>query len=147
MRITTKSRYALRMIVDLATRDPASYIALRDIAKNQDISKKYLEQIVPLLTQAGILKTTRGFQGGYQLAKTPEEITVADILLAAEGSFAPVACLNDSGESCQRSATCPTQYVWNGLEKVIENYLCSITVRDIVEREKSIPNAKCPEGF
>ncbi len=135
------------MIVDLANRERESYTALRDIAKNQDISKKYFDQIVPLLSKAAILSTTRGYQGGYQFAKSPTEITVADILLAAEGTFAPVACLNDAGESCERSATCPTQYVWNGLEKVISDYLGSITVQDIVEREKALPGVKCPVDF
>ena len=93
MKISTKGRYALRMLLDLAVNGNGGYTALRDIAERQNISKKYLEQIVPVLHKAEILVTTRGFQGGYKLAKEPENITVAEVLRLTEGNLAPVVCL------------------------------------------------------
>ncbi len=138
MKITTKTRYALRLVVDLAEREAEGYVALNDVAKRQDISKKYLEQIVPVLLQAGILKTSRGYHGGYRLAKDPAAITVADLMTIAEGPLAPVICLiNTEKGVCSRSGTCPTQFVWRGLEKAIEDYLTSITIKDILDRQSS----------
>ena len=95
LKISTKGRYALRLMLDLAQNRNEGFVALKDIADRQDISKKYLEQIVPILNRAGLLKTTRGYQGGYMLAKSPSSYTVGDILRITEGSLAPVACLED----------------------------------------------------
>ena len=93
MKISTKGRYALRLLLDLAQHRNCGFVALKDIAKRQDISKKYLEQIVPMLNRAGFLLTGRGYQGGYELAKEPSSITVGDILRVTEGSLAPISCL------------------------------------------------------
>lgn len=94
MKISTKGRYALRMMLDLATHQGDGYVALKDIAQRQEISKKYLEQIVPMLGKSNILRTTRGYQGGYRLARAPQDYTVGEILRLTEGGLAPVACLD-----------------------------------------------------
>ncbi len=137
MKISTKGRYALRMLVDLAEHQNSGYVALKDIAKRQRISKKYLEQIVPLLNKSDFLLTNRGYQGGYMLAKQPEKYTVGDILRVTEGSIAPVACLDPPENTCERRADCETLYVWQGLNDVITEYLDSITLRDIVEKNNA----------
>lgn len=120
------------MMIDLAQNQSDSYIALKDIAKRQGISKKYLEQIVPVLNKTGVLQANRGFQGGYRLAKSPEKYTVGDILRLTEGDLAPVACASQES-ICQRSPFCPTLPVWKGLFDVVNNYLDSITLRDIID--------------
>ena len=134
MRISTKGRYALRLMVDLAEHKDSGFIALKDVAKRQNISKKYLEQIVPVLNGAGLLTTNRGNRGGYKLAKEPKEYTVGDILRITEGSIAPVSCLESDVNSCERKNFCQTLYVWEGLYKVVNEYLDSITVQDIVDK-------------
>lgn len=133
MKISTKGRYALRMLLELAEHPNEEFIALKDIAERQQISKKYLEQIVPLLNKEGFLKTNRGYKGGYQLAKRPDQYTVGDVLRITEGSIAPVACLDENKEGCERSGFCSTLYVWDGLSKVVSNYLDGITLQDIIE--------------
>ncbi len=133
MKISTKGRYALRMLLDLALYRDKGYISLKDIAERQDISKKYLEQIVPLLNRSDILKTNRGYQGGYMLAKAPSEYTVGDILRLTEGSLAPVACLDSEHNDCPRSAECMTLYVWEGLYSLEMKYFDGITLQDIIE--------------
>ena len=112
MKISTKGRYALRMMLDLAEHRNGEFIALKDIAQRQDISKKYLEQIVPLLNRSNILQANRGFQGGYRLAKSPDQYTVGDILRITEGSLAPVACLDQHPNPCARCTQCATLPVW-----------------------------------
>ena len=134
MKISTKGRYALRLMVDLAEHKDSGFIALKDVAKRQNISKKYLEQIVPVLNGAGLLTTNRGNRGGYKLAKEPKEYTVGDILRITEGSIAPVSCLESDVNSCERKNFCQTLYVWEGLYKVVNEYLDSITVQDIVDK-------------
>ena len=104
MKISTKGRYALRMLLDLAEHREEGYIALKDIAKRQDISKKYLEQIVPILNRSDLLRANRGNQGGYMLVKDPSQYTVGEILRLTEGDFAPVACVGKNPEECNRSA-------------------------------------------
>ena len=131
MKISTKGRYALRLMVDLAEHKDSGFIALKDVAKRQNISKKYLEQIVPVLNGAGLLTTNRGNRGGYKLAK---EYTVGDILRITEGSIAPVSCLESDVNSCERKNFCQTLYVWEGLYKVVNEYLDGITVQDIVDK-------------
>lgn len=133
MRISTKGRYALRMLLDLAEHRSEGYIALKDIAARQGISKKYLEQIIPVLNKSDLLKTNRGYQGGYMLAKDPAQYTVGDILRMTEGSLAPVACTEQSPIDCARSADCPTLPVWQGLYRVINEYLDGITLQDILD--------------
>ena len=134
MKISTKGRYALRLMVDLAEHKDSGFIALKDVAKRQNISKKYLEQIVPVLNGAGLLTTNRGNRGGYKLAKEPKEYTVGDILRITEGSIAPVSCLDSEINLCERKNFCQTLYVWEGLYKVVNEYLDSITVQDIVDK-------------
>ena len=136
MKVSTKGRYALRMMVDLAEHQNDGFVALKDIAKRQDISKKYLEQIVPLLNKSGFLLANRGFQGGYRLARQPVEYTVGDILRITEGSLAPVVCLDQTPNPCQRAADCATLPVWEGLNKVINEYLDGITLQDLLEQQR-----------
>ena len=136
MKISTKGRYVLRMLLDLAEHRGEGYIALKDIAKRQGISKKYLEQIIPLLNNTDILVASRGYQGGYMLAKSPDMYTVGDILRITEGSIAPVSCLEVGSTVCDRDDQCMTLYVWEGLEKVIAEYLDSITLQDILDRHR-----------
>ncbi|MGN1169576.1 MAG: RrF2 family transcriptional regulator [Acutalibacteraceae bacterium] len=136
MKISTKGRYALRMMLDLAEHQNDGYVALKDIAQRQNVSKKYLEQIVPILNKSDILRTNRGFQGGYRLAKSPDKYTVGEILRVTEGSLSPVACLDHEPIECERSAECPTLPVWQGLYKVINEYLDSVTLQDILNQQK-----------
>lgn len=136
MKISTKGRYALRMLIDLAEHQGDGFIALRDIASRQNISKKYLEQIVPVFNKSNILKTNRGFQGGYRLARTPDKYTVGEILRLTEGSLAPVACLDGDPNECERSKYCATLPVWQGLYRVINEYLDGITLQDILEQQR-----------
>ena len=132
MRISTKGRYALRLMLDLAEHQGDGCISLRDVAQRQDISKKYLEQIVPTLSRAGFLLTNRGYQGGYRLSKAPEEYTVGEVLRITEGDLAPVACLQTGVVDCPRAEQCLTISVWEGLYKVVNRYLDSITLQDIL---------------
>lgn len=136
MKISTKGRYALRMLLDLALHSSDGYIALKDIADRQNISKKYLEQIVPLLNKSGMLKTNRGYQGGYMLLKKPSEYTVGEILRITEGSLAPVSCLEHEVNDCPRAETCMTLPVWEGLYKTVTEYLDGITLQDIIDNYK-----------
>lgn len=136
MKISTKGRYALRMMIDLAEHNGDGYTSLKDIAERQGISKKYLEQIVTLLNKSNFLQVNRGFQGGYRLAYPPEKYTVGDILRITEGSLAPVACLDTDPAECPRSSSCVTLPLWRGLERVINEYLDSITLRDILDSER-----------
>lgn len=133
MKISTKGRYALRMLVELAMRRDDGYIALKDIAEEQNISKKYLEQIAPMLNRAGLLKTNRGYQGGYMLAKDPASCTVGEILRITEGSLAPIPCLEHDVNDCQRADRCSTLFVWEGLYKTINEYVNGITLQDILD--------------
>ena len=132
--ISTRGRYALRMMLDLAQNQGDGYVALRDIAARQEISKKYLEQIIPLLNRMGLLQTTRGVQGGYRLTRRPEEYTVLDILEVTETGLSAVACLEKDAAKCPRSADCMTLPVWQGLDKIIRDYLGGITLQDVLDR-------------
>lgn len=141
MKISTKGRYVLRMLIDLAEHQNGGYVSLKDIAERQGISKKYLEQIVPALTKSDVLKANRGFQGGYRLVNTPEKYTVGQILRLTEGSIAPVACLEHEENDCERKATCAMLPVWQNLYRVISEYLDSVTLQDILdEQQKGSPN-------
>ena len=135
MKISTKGRYALRMLIDLAENSDKGFIALKDVAERQGISKKYLEQIVPLLTRAGFLVTNRGYQGGYKLSRTADKYTVGEILRLTEGNLAPVSCLEQETNFCERSESCITLPVWQGLHKVINEYLDGITIQDVLNKK------------
>ena len=136
MKISTKGRYALRMLIDLAEHRNAGFISLKDIAERQDISKKYLEQIIPIFNKTDMLKTTRGAQGGYMLARSPEKYTVGEILRLTEGSLAPVECADQDPIACGRSSDCATLPIWQGLSKLINDYLDSITLQDILDQQR-----------
>lgn len=138
MKISTKGRYALRMMIDLAQNQGDGYVSLKDIANRQEISKKYLEQIVAILNKPDILRTNRGYQGGYRLAKNANEYTVGDILRLTEGGIAPVSCLENSPITCDRAEDCVTLPVWKGLYKVISEFVDSITLQDIVDKNADI---------
>lgn len=133
MMISTKGRYALHIMTDLAEHTGDGYISLADIAKRQEISLKYLEAIMSLLNKAGLVESLRGKSGGYKLSKTAEEYTIREILEATEGGIVPVncTCLTD-GEDCKRAGLCPTQPVWEKLDKIISDYLESVTLRDLL---------------
>ena len=131
MKISTKGRYALRFLADLAVNQKDGYVSLSDVAVRQGISKKYLEQIVSLLHGTDFLDSSRGTRGGYRLAKPPEKYTVKQILLATEGSLAPVSCLDCDGSVCDRAQMCPTLPVWRGLETAVSDYLDNVTLQDI----------------
>ncbi len=135
MKVSTKGRYALRMMIDLAEHQGEGFVALKDIAARQDISKKYLEQIIPILNRSDFLQANRGSQGGYRLAKAPKDYTVKDVLELTEGSLAPVACLDMMPAGCERSEDCVTLPLWKGLAEVIENYLDSVTLQDLLEKQ------------
>ncbi len=142
MKISTKGRYALRMLLDLSIHQKEGCVSLKDIAERQGVSKKYLEQIVPMMNKANILVTSRGFQGGYRLAKSPAEYTVGEVLRATEGDLAPVSCLVHDASECQRSMECSTLPVWQGLSAVINHYLDSITLQDILDGNVPLPDLK-----
>ena len=133
MKISTKGRYALRMMVDIAKHQKDGYVTLKDVALRQDISKKYLEQIALHLSQAGMLRAVRGYQGGYMLARPAEDYTADAILQAVEGTLAPVACLDDEPNQCERCRECETLPLWQGLEQTMRKYLNSVTLADVVE--------------
>lgn len=132
MVISTKGRYALRLMLDIAMQGGDSPVPLHDIAERQGISFKYLEQIVPPLTKAGYLKSVRGANGGYLLTKSPSEITTGDILRAGEGNLAPVACLANEDIDCPRADLCITLPFWRGLDDAIAAYIDSVTLEDLV---------------
>lgn len=138
MKISTKGRYALRLMIDLAQHDAAGYIPLRDISKRQEISAKYLEQIVVQLSRAGFVISTRGAQGGYQLARHPSEYTVGEILRITEGSLAPVACLEHDPVECARAEDCMTLDFWRGLYDAVNRYVDSVTLEDLVSSGKTL---------
>ena len=138
MKISTKGRYALRMLLDLAEHQNDGFIALKDIAERQGISKKYLEQIIPVLNRSDVLNANRGYQGGYKLAKSPDKYTVGAILRLTEGSIAPVACLDHEPVDCPRREDCITLPLWKGLNTVITDYLDSVTLQDLLDNQKDM---------
>ena len=124
LKISTKGRYALRLMIDLA---------IKDIAKRQEISEKYLEQIISILNRAGYIKSVRGPQGGHRLARHPREYTAGMILRLTEGSLSPVACLDDDINQCSRQAQCATLELWKMLDKAIINVVDNVTLEDLVQ--------------
>lgn len=134
MKITTKGRYALRMLVDITLHQSEGYVSLKDISDRQDISKKYLEQIVPLLNKSHIIKTSRGNRGGYKINGDPKKLTIGEVLRATEGSLAPVACLDYQPNECERVSECATLPIWEGLYKLITDYLDGISIKDVADK-------------
>lgn len=134
MLISTRGRYALRIMVDLARHQGEGHLALNEVARRQEISEKYLESIIRLLVKAGMLESLRGKGGGYRLSRLPGEYTVGELLRLTEESLAPVACLEPGSEVCPRRDHCATLPVWQGLEKVIGEYLDGITLEQLANQ-------------
>lgn len=137
MLISTKGRYALRVLIDLAEHQSEDYIPLKLIAERQGISEKYLESIIKLLVRAKFLNGLRGKGGGYRLTKAPEQYTVGSILRLTEDSMAPVSCLEPGADACPRAAECRTLSLWQGLDKVINDYLNNITLADLMRSDSA----------
>lgn len=138
MKISTKGRYALRVMTELAKADPQQLVSIKSIARSQNISEKYLEQIIAALNKAKLVKSTRGAQGGYKLAKAPKDYTVGMIIRTIEGSLAPISCLEDEVNECPRARECSTLFVWQRVYEAINTVLDSITLQDILEHTADI---------
>lgn len=132
MMISTRGRYALRVIIDMAENGEDGYIPMKEIAARQGISLKYLEKILPGLVEAGFLEGVHGKGGGYKLMKDPKECRVSDILRVTDGDLAPVACLEEGADKCERSGQCRTLPLWDGLNEVITEYLDGVTIADLM---------------
>lgn len=139
MKISTKGRYALRIMLELATRESGEYISLKDVSASQAVSDKYSEQIINQLNKAGFVKSTRGSRGGYMLADDPKNYTVGMILRLMEGSLAPVPCIESKTNTCERAERCVTVEVWQKLNDAINDVVDNITLEDLVKRH----NEKC----
>lgn len=139
MKISTKGRYALRVMIDLALHDTGEYVALKDISARQGITVKYLEQIVTALNKAGYLRSMRGVGGGHRLAKPAREYRVGDILRTMEGNLTPVECIGVDGGAieCPRADSCPTISFWVGLDKVVNEYVDRFTLQDLADESKA----------
>ena len=134
MMISTKGRYALRVMIDLAQNGDENFVSLKDVAERQNISMKYLEMIVSMLNKGNMVRSQRGKTGGYKLAKTPSEYTVGEILKLTEGTFAPVMCLEEGAEACERAKDCVTLPLWKELNHIIDKYLDSVTLDDVINK-------------
>ena len=137
MLISTKGRYALRVMIDLAEHRTEGYIPLKEVARRQEISEKYLESIIKLLVRARLLEGLRGKGGGYTLTRPAEEYTVEEILRLTEDSLAPVACLEPGAAPCEKRSECRTLSMWQGLDRVIRDYLGGITIADLARMENA----------
>ncbi len=142
MMVSTKGRYALTVMTDIARNSDSGYVSLADIADRQKLSMKYLESIISILNKGGMLESLRGKNGGYRLARAPEEYKISEILVLTEGTLAPVNCIMQDGVQCDKAATCSTLPLWAGLDKVIDDYLSGITLEDIISgnRRKMLGN-------
>ncbi len=144
MKISTRGRYAVRILLDIALHQGDGYTAMHDIARRQQISKKYGDQIALQLTQAGMLIAARGRQGGYRLVPGAEETSMLRIIESVEGSVAPIQCLETKPNRCGRREFCPTLPVWEGLDRVVRAYLQSVTLTHLLENAP--PQPEFPEG-
>ena len=143
MKISTKGRYALRLMLDVALNSNGSAVPLRDVAQRQEISDKYLEQIVTQLSRAGLVRSVRGAGGGYLLTRDPAEYTVGEILRTLEGNLAPVSCVDqDDVCRCGRADQCVTMDVWRDIQAAVSSVVDNITLADLVERQ----HKKCSQG-
>lgn len=136
MKISTKGRYAVRVMLDLALHNTGECIKVKEIASRQGISEKYLEQIISVLNKAGYVKSVRGAQGGYRIARDPQEYTVGMILRLTEGSLAPVACLEEGADECELCDTCETLGVWKELYEAINQVVDGVTIAELAERRR-----------
>lgn len=137
MIVSTKGRYALRVMIDLAEHQSEKYVPLKEIAARQEISEKYLENILKVLVQNGFLEGLRGKGGGYRLTRSPDQYTVGEILMLTEGSLAPVSCLTPNAVPCSRMANCRTYEMWKGLNDLISNYFSNITLADLARPDQA----------
>ncbi|MBP1561257.1 MAG: RrF2 family transcriptional regulator [Oscillospiraceae bacterium] len=135
MMISTRGRYALRVMIDLSEHDTGGYIPMKDVAERQGLSLKYLERILPVLTKNKLIAGVHGKGGGYRLIRAPEEYTVGEILRLTEGNLAPVACLESNAEPCKRASECRTLKMWTDFFKMTNEYFDSISVADLVNTE------------
>lgn len=135
--ISSKGRYALRVMIDLAEHPDEGYIPLQTIAARQGISEKYLESIISVLSKAGLVDGLRGKGGGYRLTRDPDQYTVGEVLTLTEGSLAPVSCLVQGAPTCQRIGSCRTYQMWKGLDDLIEDYFSHITIADLASPEEA----------
>lgn len=143
MKISTRGRYALRLMIDIGMNDKDNPVRIKDIAQRQEISEKYLEQIVSVLNKAGYVRSSRGPQGGYRLARAPKDYTVGDILTLIEGSLAPVACLDTPVNECPREAVCPTLILWKKIDDAVHGVVDSITLEDLLKwQDQLLPEEK-----
>ncbi|MDY6295850.1 MAG: Rrf2 family transcriptional regulator [Schwartzia succinivorans] len=143
MKISTRGRYALRLMIDIGMNDNDNPVRIKDIAQRQEISEKYLEQIVSVLNKAGYVRSSRGPQGGYRLARAPKDYTVGDILTLIEGSLAPVACLDTPVNECPREAVCPTLILWKKIDDAVHGVVDSITLEDLLKwQDQLLPEEK-----
>ncbi len=137
MKISTKGRYALRLMLDLARQTDGEYTSLKDVSARQGVSMKYLEQIVAQLCRVGYLRSLRGPQGGYRLARRPEDYSVGDILRVTEGDLSPIACLQDEYNICPNASDCPTLPFWQGLYAVVNDYVNGTTLADFMKTDSA----------
>ena len=133
MKVSTKGRYALRLMLDIATDTSGEPVKIKDVAARQEISEKYLEQIIAILNKAGFVRSVRGAQGGYLLVKKPEEYTVGMILRLTEGSMAPVECLEYDTNICHRQDKCVTLILWEKINDAVKNVIDTITLADMID--------------
>lgn len=133
MLISSRGRYALRVMIDLAEHDDAAYIPMKEVAQRQDISLKYLERILPILVSAKLVEGLHGKGGGYRLTRKPEDYRISEILRLTEGDLAPVACLECNAEKCKRTAECRTLPMWMELNRRVNEYLDSVTIADLMK--------------
>ena len=132
MKVSTKGRYALKVMIDLAQHRENGFISLKEIAERQQVSMKYLEMMVGILNRADYVQSLRGKSGGYKLSRNPDEYTIGAILKLTEGSMAPVSCIENGMATCDRAGDCITLPLWRGLDKVIDEYLESVTLEDLL---------------
>lgn len=134
MIVSTRGRYALRVMIDLAEHENGSYIPMKDVAERQDISLKYLERILPALSRAGLIEGLQGKGGGYRLTRAPEKYGVGEILRLTEGDLAPVACLECGAAPCERAADCRTVPMWNRLNSLLNDFFDGVTIADLMRK-------------
>ena len=135
MKVSTRGRYALRVLIDLAEHNNGSYIPMKDVAARQELSLKYLERIVPTLTKAKLIAGVHGKGGGYKLTRSPEEYSVGEVLRLTEGDLAPVSCLAPDADPCPRAAECRTLKMWQGFYDMTNNYFDGISIADLAQTE------------
>lgn len=134
MIVSTRGRYALRVLIDIAEHSSEDRIPLKEIAERQDISQKYIEAIMTMLSKSGLVDAVHGKGGGYKLNRAPSEYKIGDILRLTEGTLAPVACLEKNAKPCSRESFCRTLPMWSKLDELVENYLDSVTLADLMKK-------------